>query len=80
MGLMQGKVLSPLLFALYVNDLEMNFIRNNCPSIELQFINIFLFLYAGDMVIIAETPVGLQNILDALYNYSKDWDLNVNVK
>lgn len=29
MGLMQGEVLSPLLFAFYVNDFEINFIKNN---------------------------------------------------
>jgi hypothetical protein len=36
-------------------------------------------MYADDTVNIAETLVGLQNILDTLYNYSRDWDLNVNV-
>lgn len=59
MGLMQGVVVSPLLFALYINDFEINFVtmhENNCLSIELQMNNIlisikFCWWY---MVIIAE--------------------------
>jgi hypothetical protein len=73
MGLMQGEILSLLLFALNVNDFEINSIRNNCPSIELHFFQYFsTYVYADDMVIIPETPVGLQNMLDTLYDYSKD--------
>lgn len=41
MVLMQGEVLSTLLFAFCVIAIEIN----NCPSIELQMINIFLFIY-----------------------------------
>lgn len=79
MGLMQGGVLSPLLFAFYVNDSDINFIKNNCPSIELQMINIFLLMFADDMVLIAETPDGLQSMLNTLNEYTIEWDLNVNV-
>lgn len=81
MGLMQGEVLSPLLFAFYVNDFEINFIKNNCPSIELhvQMINIFLLIFADDMVVIAETPARLQSMLNTLNEYTIEWDLNVNV-
>jgi hypothetical protein len=81
MGLMQGEVLSPLLFALYINDFEISFIRSNCPSIELQLVNtcIFLLMYADGMVIWAEKPSGLQEMLNALHYYTKDWNLTVNI-
>jgi len=57
-GLFQEEVLSPLLFSLYVNYCEMNFLNDNCSSIELQNLNLFLILYADDMVILSETPEG----------------------
>lgn len=50
-GLMQGEVLSPILFALYVNDCEMEFINNNCKAVELKELSLFLLMYADDMVI-----------------------------
>lgn len=67
MGLVKGEVLSPLLFAFYVNDFEINFIKNNCPSIELQMINIFLLMFADGMLLIHETPAGLQGTLYVEY-------------
>ena len=79
-GLMQGETLSPILFSLYVNDFEMCFIKDNCTSIDIQLINLFLLMYADDMVILSETPEGLQKMLDSLSNYTKKWKLKVNVQ
>ena len=78
-GLLQGEIMSPILFSLYVNDFEMYFLSQNCPSIELQLINIFLLMYADDTVLISETPDGLQNMLDKLYEYTQEWNLTVNI-
>ena len=35
-------------------------------------------MYADDTVLLAESPEGLQSLLDALYSYSTKWDLTVN--
>ena len=35
-------------------------------------------LYADDLVLISESPQGLQHCIDALCNYCDDWGLNVN--
>ena len=35
---------------------EINFVKNNRPSIKLQMINIFLLMYVNDMVMFAESP------------------------
>ena len=77
-GLFQGEILSPILFSFYVNDCEMQFLMDNCSSVEIQMLNMFLIMYADDMVIIAETPEGLQNMLDSLLKYTTKWDLTVN--
>ena len=78
-GLLQGEVMSPILFSLYVNDFEMHFLSENCPSVDIQLINLFLLMYADDTVIISETCDGLQNMLNALLTYTKKWNLTVNI-
>ena len=79
MGLLQGEILSPILFSLYINDFETHFIKDNCPSIELCDINLFLLMYADDTVLLSETPEGLQKMLDSLATYTQTWKLSVNI-
>ena len=78
-GPFQGEVLSPILYSLYVNDCEIFFIREKCPSIEINLINLFLLMYADDMVLFAESPAALQTMIDTLYKYNKEWKLTLNV-
>ena len=77
-GLFQGEILSPILYSLYVNDFEMHLLKENCTSIEINLINLFLIMYADDTVLLAETPENLQCILNSLYNYCQEWNLTVN--
>ena len=74
---MQGEVISPILFALYVNDCEMDFINHNCDPIELKELSLFLIMYADDMA--DESVEGLQAMLDTLYNYTEKWKLSINI-
>jgi hypothetical protein len=37
---MQGEVISPILFAIYVNDCEMEFLNNCCQPVELKELRI----------------------------------------
>ena len=57
----------------------MHFLSENCPSVDIQLINLFLLMYADDTVIISETCDGLQNMLNALLTYTKKWNLTVNI-
>ena len=45
-GLMPGEVISPILFAIYVNDCEMEFLNNCCQPVELKELSLFFFMYA----------------------------------
>lgn len=78
-GLLQGEVLSPLFFVLYVNDLENEFIKNGNQPTDLQLLSLFILMYADDMVLLAESVTELQNMLDTLETYTDEWGLVVNV-
>ena len=52
-GVRQGCLLSPLLFALFLNDLE-DFLKvNGANGIDLWDVHIFSLLYADDLILIA---------------------------
>ena len=65
-GLMQGEGLSPFLFSLYINDFENYLIEHALENVELKELSLFLFLYADDTVLFAESKNALQNMLDKL--------------
>ena len=64
---MQGDVLSPILFSLYVNDFESEFLKSNCKSFDYGELHLFLLRYADDMIVFSESE-GLQNELNTLSN------------
>ena len=81
-GLRQGENLSPILFALFVNDLKehldvqcqgLKLLKQMCAETGDKILekscNIFLLMYADDMVMLADTPEQLQSMLDKLHNY-----------
>lgn len=88
-GVRQGENLSPLLFSLYLNDLDSFFEDKNVIGLthisneiekELDcFMKIFTVLYADDTVLMAESKEDLQKQLDALYDYCEIWKLKVNI-
>ena len=78
-GLLQGEVISPLLFSLFINDLEIYLHENPNATISLDQLSLYLLLFADDAVIFSESVEGLQTSLDSLESYCKKWNLQVNI-
>ncbi len=85
-GVRQGENLSPLLFSIYLNDLD-DVIKKHCDGLDIEavlgdiklHINLYVLLYADDTIILCESEKDLQKALDALHGYCNTWDLEVNI-
>ena len=82
-GLRQGENLSPILFSLFLNDIE-NFLLDNDKfginifdeSIQ-GYLKLVVLLYADDTVLFAESEEELQQLLFEFQSYCSRWKLNV---
>ena len=76
-GVRQGGILSPYLFAVYVNDLS---VILNSSNIGLHMCNNPLnhIFYADDLCIMASSPGGLQSILNICSQYASVNDITFN--
>jgi hypothetical protein len=79
-GLLQGEVTSPILFSLFLNDIELQLQSNTDSGLSLDQLSIYLLLFADDAVLISESKEGLQETLNSLELYCTKWNLTVNIE
>lgn len=74
----QGCILAPLLFTLYINnlDLVLGGASKDIPCVGERLIP--ALLYADDAALLARTAVGLQRLLTTFVDFMRSLDLNVN--
>jgi hypothetical protein len=89
MGVRQGENLYPVLFSLFLNDLEEFLLDSDCRPLNIDigldsdlsgFIRLLILLYADDTVMFADSRKGLQVALDKFHSYCEKWKLNVNAQ
>ena len=77
-GLFQGEITSPILFSLFVNDIEHHMQENMNNGLTLDQLSIFLIMFADDCALLSDSAQGLQSNLNQLDSYCKKWKLTVN--
>ena len=84
-GIKQGCNLSCLLFALFLNDLELEMSNYGCkgtdiidPETGIVMLKLFALLYADDTVIISDNGKDFQEALNAFSMYCRKWKLKIN--
>ncbi|MCO5560653.1 hypothetical protein L7F22_014270 [Adiantum nelumboides] len=78
-GVKQGCPLSPTLFGMYIDEVSDYIDREGDRGVQLAETWIPLLLYADDIVLIAESPDGMQRQLDVLQKFAEESGLSVNM-
>ena len=75
-GLKQGCVLSPLLFAIYIAELPC-IVSTECTGVQLGNVEVSLLSYADDLLFTAKNKKDLQKMLRVMGLYGQRWHLEI---
>ena len=76
-GVKQGDSLSPTLFGIYINDLVAE-LNSYDLGVKLGDIKISILLFANNIVLINDSDINLQKMLNVVNNWCHKWRLTVN--
>ena len=69
-GVRQGYPLDPNLFRIFINDLP-SYLESTADLVHLNNIDLHCLMYAGDLVILLESAIGLQESLSVVIHTFK---------
>jgi len=76
-GLRQGGVLSPYLFAKYIDDLIVQ-LKQSGHGIYIEQLFVGCVCYADDIALLSASCYGLQKLVDICSSYGISWDIKFN--
>ena len=79
-GVRQGDGLSPLLFNIFINDINDIFDETISQPVTLNTTKLNCLIYADDVLLLSESKEGLQSCLDSLNVYCDYWKLRINTE
>ena len=84
-GVRQGENLSPILFSIFLNDLEDFMLRYNNSSVTIDvpeidvYIKIIVLLYADGTVLFAKNEHEFLSLMNTFVDYCNTWKLDINI-
>ncbi|KAK3102881.1 hypothetical protein FSP39_014619 [Pinctada imbricata] len=76
-GVKQGDNLSPTIFSLFINDLAIQIKALN-KGVPVGDLNISILLYADDIALITQNEKDMQDLLNTVESWCKQWRLKIN--
>lgn len=79
-GILQGENLSPLLFNLFIGDIEKCFEESEIPGVNMFGKEIHLLMYADDKAVTAPNAFNMQRKIEKLIDYCDSLGLVINLQ
>ena len=80
-GVLQEETLSPLIFTLFLSDLETYLLKKGLRGVSASHLcEILLLAYADDIVLLADSYINMKILLKYFYEYCTENKLKVNIR